>query len=64
MPTDEVVKAQAEEYLAELPDDEFAAVIRRVRPPNLPSTTATNEDTPAHQFASFFNQQLNGDPHE
>jgi hypothetical protein len=33
VPTDEVAKAQAEEYLAELPDDEFAAVIRRVRPP-------------------------------
>ena len=33
MPIDEVTKAQAEEYLAELPDDEFNAVVRRVRPP-------------------------------
>jgi hypothetical protein len=33
VPTDEVAKAQAEEYLAELPDEEFAAVLRRVRPP-------------------------------
>jgi hypothetical protein len=33
VPTDEVAKAQAEEYLAELPDDEFAAVLKRVRPP-------------------------------
>jgi hypothetical protein len=31
--TDEVEKARAEEYLAELPDEEFDALTRRVRPP-------------------------------
>jgi hypothetical protein len=31
--TEEVDKARAEEYLAELPDTEFAAVLKRVRPP-------------------------------
>jgi hypothetical protein len=31
--TDEVAKAQAEEYLAELPDTEFDQLLRRVRPP-------------------------------
>jgi hypothetical protein len=33
VPTDEAAKARAEEYLAELPDEEFAAVLKRVRPP-------------------------------
>ena len=33
MHTDEVEKARAEEYLAELPDAEFDALTRRVRPP-------------------------------
>ena len=37
MHTDEQAKALAEEYLAELPDAEFAAVVKRVRPPS--STT-------------------------
>jgi hypothetical protein len=31
--TEEADKARAEEYLAELPDTEFAAVLKRVRPP-------------------------------
>ena len=65
--TDEVVRAQAEEYLAELPDDEFAAVVRRVRPPRAPKPdqnqgkTESPEENPAQQFARFLNQQLNGD---
>lgn len=33
MPTDEAAKALAEEYLAELPDAEFASLTARVRPP-------------------------------
>lgn len=57
MSTDEQGRAQAEEYLAELPDDEFAAVLKRVRPPQAtPPTTGA-----AQQFASFIARQLNGD---
>jgi hypothetical protein len=33
VPTDEAAKALAEEYLAELPDAEFASLTARVRPP-------------------------------
>jgi hypothetical protein len=33
VPTDEVAKAQAEEYLAELDDEQFSKLLARVRPP-------------------------------
>ncbi|GLP83568.1 hypothetical protein [Mycobacterium antarcticum] len=45
MPTDEQAKALAEEYLAELPDDAFAAVLKRVRPPNSNTPNQTRKDT-------------------
>ena len=48
MPHDEQAKAQAEEYLAELPDDEFAQLLKRVRPP---------DDDPKQAFAEFLSQQ-------
>jgi hypothetical protein len=44
---DEVEKAKAEEYLAELPDPEFLDVLRRVRPPKSAGYPAKRRRSPA-----------------
>jgi hypothetical protein len=52
-----------EDYLASLPDEDWQALSARVRPPQTGPSDPKNENiNPAGQFASFLNQQLNGDP--